>query len=162
MVLVPVCSQFHMQWFSWVCMKGLSGVSRVAVPSWPSFDSRNCFWTSVFHISHDFCSGKSWIGHLRMLLEVSVWVPVNSRKLGRIVVPSALDISDSQVICRKSRHWLILWMAMGFFSIFISSPMMLWSFSHSGWVRKSWDYNIQLTFRKELANCCDHWVVDVW
>jgi hypothetical protein len=48
---------------SWVCMKGPSGVSRVAVPNWPSFDSRNCLQTSFFHISHDFCSksqARAW------------------------------------------------------------------------------------------------------
>jgi hypothetical protein len=110
-----------------------SGVSRVAVPSWPSFDRRNHLQSSFFHISHDFCSGKSLIGHLRMLLEVLVWVPVNSRKLGRIVILRSLDISDSQVICRNSQHWLTLWTAIGLFSIFISSPMMLWLFSCSGW-----------------------------
>jgi hypothetical protein len=113
--------------------EGLSGVSRVALPSRPSFDSKNHLWTNFFHISHDFCGSNSWIGHLTVLLEVSVWVSMNSRKLGMIVVPSLLDISDSQVICRNSWHWLALWMAMGLFSISISLPMMLWSFSHSGW-----------------------------
>jgi hypothetical protein len=51
-------------------MNSPSGVSKVAVPSQPSLDSKNRLRTSFFHISHDFFGGDSWMGHLRVLLDV--------------------------------------------------------------------------------------------
>jgi hypothetical protein len=85
---------------------GCCGLVRTVQVVFPKLlcPSKNRLRISFLQISHDFFGGNSWIGHFKVHIEWSVWVPVKRRKSGRIVVPGGSVISESQVICKNSQH----------------------------------------------------------